>query len=68
MLLTPSANADNLNDYADYLWTIGDIACELLGKAECTRRVSVLVSADNLKLTQAAHNFLKAQQSPPASH
>lgn len=61
MLLTPSANADNLEDYADYLWTIGDIACELLGKAECTRRVSSLLSFDNPKLTQAGCNFLKGQ-------
>lgn len=61
MLLTPSANADNLEDYASYLWAVGDIACELLGQSECARRIRSFLLLDNVKLTDAACGFLKGQ-------
>jgi hypothetical protein len=58
---TLANRADNLEEYADYFWNIGDIACELLGNAECAREVRSLLSFDNPKLAQTACNFLKSE-------
>jgi hypothetical protein len=61
LLLTPSANSDTLENYAHYLWDVGDIACELIGKQECTRRIRDLAGLGNPKLREAACGFLKGQ-------
>ncbi len=67
LLLTPKANSDTLEDYAQYLWSIGDIACELLGKAECVRCLRSLVELGNPTLTEAACHYLAGQQQEPCS-
>lgn len=61
LLLTPSANSDALDDYARYLWNVGDIACELLGKPDCIRRIRSLQSLGNAALRHSACGFLKGQ-------
>jgi hypothetical protein len=61
LLLTPEANGDTLEDYARYLWDAGDIACELLGKAECVLQLSALAGLGNPVLRENACNFLKGQ-------
>jgi hypothetical protein len=61
LLLMPSANSDSLDDYARYLWNVGDIACELLGKSECARRIRLLEQLGNPALTESACGFLKGQ-------
>jgi hypothetical protein len=61
LLLTPAANAETLVDYASYLWQVGDVACELLGKAECTERIRNLAHLGNPALREAACGFLKGQ-------
>ncbi len=61
LLLTPSANADSLDDYARYLWNVGDIACELLGEPRCTRRIKNLERLGNPALRESACGFLKGQ-------
>jgi hypothetical protein len=65
LLLAPGANADTLDDYADYLWDVGDIACELLGKAECARRIRELTTLGSPKLRDQACGFLKGQLNLP---
>jgi hypothetical protein len=61
LLLTPSANSETLEDYANYLWDVGDIACELLGRVECARRIKALAQAGNPALREGACGFLKGQ-------
>jgi hypothetical protein len=61
LLLTPGANGDSLEEYARYLWDAGDIACELLGKAECVRQIRGLADLGNAELRDNACNFLKGQ-------
>jgi hypothetical protein len=61
LLLTPSANSDSLDDYAGYLWNVGDIACELLGKSECIRRIRSLEGLGNPALRESACGFLTGQ-------
>lgn len=61
LLLTPPANSETLEDFSTYLWDIGDIACELLGKAECARRVDALLLVHNTSLADAACHFLKSE-------
>lgn len=61
LLLTPSANSDSLGDYARYLWDVGDIACDLLGKPECARRIRSLERLDSQALRESACGFLKGQ-------
>jgi hypothetical protein len=43
LLLTPSADCvtapGEMRDYINYLWQVGDLACRLLGKEECIRRM-----------------------------
>ena len=61
LLLDPAANSDTLEDFASYLWDVGDIACELLGKAECVRRIRALTDLGSPKLREAGCDFLKGQ-------
>jgi hypothetical protein len=61
LLLTPSANSDQLEDYAYLLVDMGDIACELLGKGECIRRIKDLARLGNPMLREYACGFLKGQ-------
>jgi hypothetical protein len=61
LLLTPYANKKTLNAYADYLGDIGDIACDLLGKADCARRIRKLARLGDPLLRENACGFLKGQ-------
>jgi hypothetical protein len=61
LLLTPRASSDTLEDYGRYLWDVGDIACELLGKAECAQRIRALADLGNPVLRENACHFLKGQ-------
>ena len=61
LLLTPAANSDSLDDYARYLFDVGDIACDLLGKPECIRRIRTLERLENPALRESACGFLKGQ-------
>jgi hypothetical protein len=61
MLLTPAANGDVLDDYAKYLWDVGDIACEVLGKAECVQQIRALAELGNPVLRENACHFLEGR-------
>lgn len=61
LFLTPFANSDTLEDYARYLWLIGDIACELLGRTECIQRIRSLEALGSPALRESACDFLKGQ-------
>jgi hypothetical protein len=61
LFLTPEANSDALEDYAKYLWDVGDIACEVLGKAECVRQIRGLAELGNPALREAGCHFLTGQ-------
>jgi hypothetical protein len=61
-LLTPSANCTTPEDYARYLWSVGDFACALLGKRECVQRMRALARSGNTPLRTAACEYLNAQQ------
>jgi hypothetical protein len=61
LLLTPAANSDQLEDYAYLLVNMGDIACELLGREECSRRIRDLARLGNPMLREYACGFLKGQ-------
>ncbi len=61
LLLTPRANTTTLKDYAVYLWDVGDIACDLLGKAECVIRIRRLEKLGNPALQQMAYTYLQDQ-------
>jgi hypothetical protein len=65
LLLTPGANGDNLADYASYLWDIGDIACDLLGREECARQLLILGESRDTLLRENVCNFLKGQLATP---
>lgn len=67
LLLTPEANSDTLDDYARYLSSVGDIACELLGKSECVQRLRSLAALGNPALREAACGYLAGQQQEPCS-
>jgi hypothetical protein len=60
-LLTPRANTGTLNTYAYYLADVGDIACDLLGKADCAKRIRQLTKLGNPLLSQYACGFLRGQ-------
>jgi hypothetical protein len=60
LLLTPTATCGTAKDYAECIWQVGDIACELLGKTECTKRIRDL-SLQSPLLREPACNFLKGQ-------
>jgi hypothetical protein len=59
LLLTPSANSDNLDDYAQYLDEVIEIACELLPKGDCIAQVRHLADMGNPKLRESACGLLK---------
>lgn len=61
LLLTPSANGDSLKDYAHYLWYVGDIACDLLGKEECARRIRGLMALGSPELREESCHFLSGE-------
>lgn len=67
LLLTPKSNADSLRDYAHYLWSVGDIACQLLGKSECVERIRSLATLGDPNLKTAACGYLKGQQEESCS-
>lgn len=67
-LLTPSANGDTLEEYARYFGDVFDIACDLLGKEECTRQIRALAELGNPQLQEDACGLLEAvlkQTCPP---
>jgi hypothetical protein len=59
LLLTPSANSDNLEDYGRYLWDVARIACDLLGKKECASQIRALADLGNTELQHQACEYLK---------
>ncbi len=61
LLLTPRANTSTIKAYARYLGYVGDIACDLLGKAECARRIRALAKLGNPLLRENACGFLQGQ-------
>lgn len=60
-LLTPSAVSDTNKDYAAALWSVGDIACELLGEQGCAQRIRQLAKLGEPALREAACGFLEGQ-------
>ena len=63
LLLTPEANCEPLEDYAEYLKELaGDLACEVLGKTECVERIRALARMGNAALREAACGYLDWQQ------
>ena len=65
LLLTLTANSDTLEDYAGYLPLVIDIACELLGRPDCTRRIQALADLGSPRLREVACGFLKDQFGQP---
>jgi hypothetical protein len=62
LLLTPDAVTDSIEGYArDYLWDVGDMACDLLGKPECVRQFRDLAKARNPVMRKQACLFLTYQ-------
>jgi len=61
LLLIPSANSDSFDDYARYLWNVGDIACDLLGKPDCIPLIRNLEGLGNSALEESACGFLNGQ-------
>jgi hypothetical protein len=61
LLLAPRANTGTLKAYAYYLGDVGDIACDLLGKADCARRIRQLTKLGGPLLQQYACGFLQGQ-------
>ncbi len=61
LLLTPKANSDTLEDFAHYLWSAGDVACDLLGTTECAERIRNLGKLGSLVLQQEACDYIRAQ-------
>lgn len=62
LLLTPSANAQSLGNYANEIWELADVACSLLGKAECVTQIRALTRLGDPTLQTAACEYLRAQQ------
>ena len=65
LLFTPSANSDSLGDYAEYLPVVFDIACELLGKADCALRLAALSDMNDVRLQQISCGLLKGEFGRP---
>jgi hypothetical protein len=65
LLLTPTANSDSLEDYAGYLPLVIDIACELLGRSDCIRRIQALGNLGSPRLREVACGFMKDQFGQP---
>jgi len=62
LLLTPRANCDTLDDYANYIWSAADIACELLDNNECEGRIRAFLKSKNVALRKSACDYLRAQR------
>jgi hypothetical protein len=60
LLLTPLAVCDTTEAYAEDIWLVADIACELLGKVECAQRIRELALQSPV-LREPACGFLKGQ-------
>ena len=65
LLFTPSANSDSIGDYAEYLPDVFDIACELLGKADCALRLAALSDTNDIRLQQISCGLLKGEMGRP---
>ncbi len=61
LLLTPMAIDDTLEDYAHSLWSVGDIACDLLGTTECAQRIRALGKLGSPVLRAEACDYIRAQ-------
>jgi len=65
LLLTPSADCvtapGEMRHYINYLWQVGDLACLLLGKEECIRRVRSLTASLNVALRKGACEYLEKE-------
>jgi hypothetical protein len=59
LLLEPSATGSSLEAYSDYLWDVGDIACELLGKLACIKPINELGRLGSAPLRESACRFLQ---------
>ncbi len=67
LLLTPSANSDSLDDYSSYFWDVANMACDLLGRDECTRRIRNLENLGNSALRDSACEYLRGSFGRPAN-
>ncbi len=61
LFLTPAAKGDTLAEYAPNLWVVADIACDLLGKAECVRQIKALAQLGDPVLHEHACKYLKSE-------
>jgi hypothetical protein len=63
LLLDAAANCATSDDFGGYFFQhIGDLACEVLGKAECVQRMRDLAQTGDAKLRTAYCDYLKWQQ------
>ena len=62
LLLTPYANSNSLSEFASNIPGVADVACSLLGTAECVQRIRALAGLGDPLLRTAACDYLKAQQ------
>lgn len=62
LLLTPEAVASSRQEFAESMWDDADVACSLLGKPECVRRIKALTTLGEPALRRAACEYLRAQQ------
>lgn len=62
LLLTPEAVASSRKEFAETMWDDADVACSLLGKAECINRIKALTTLGEPVLSRAACEYLRAQQ------
>ena len=62
LLLTPTAVARSLDEFAKSIWDNADVACSLLGKADCIGRIKALATLGDPALRHAACEYLRAQQ------
>ncbi|HWC96286.1 MAG TPA: hypothetical protein VG456_06045 [Candidatus Sulfopaludibacter sp.] len=61
LLLTPSANAADLDEYAGYLASVINIACELLPKTDCAAQVRSLADLGSPRLREEACGLLNGE-------
>ncbi len=62
LLLSPTAVANNAQEFAGSLWNNADLACSLLGRVDCTNRIKTLASLGEPVLRRVACDYLHAQQ------
>lgn len=62
LLLTPEAVASTRTEFAETMWDDADVACSLLGKMECVRRIKALTTLGEPALSRAACEYLRFQQ------